>query len=352
MRIVHIDNLMIRRFGRTKVSTGRRLFNGMVRNNYKVCEYSDRDISSFTAPLRIKPLGRAQANRHLIETCENFRPDFILMGHCDLIENETLAEIRKLLPAVKIAYRNLDPLWDEHESVKMRESNISKIQHRMPVVDAIFITTGGELLKQFQTDQNVVAFLPNATDAGWDDQNNAEKREFKRDLMFCGVGNKSDDRYTFAGELHQALGDRVSFESFGMHGYPAVWGLDYEDVIATSKMGLNLNRYEGYPLYSSDRIAQLMGNGLLTCLWDSPESRMREFFSDEQVLFFRDLDQLVEKLKVFKADDAQRRAVAAAGRAHYHEHFSGERVIKYMVETTFGLPYSYDYLWQNEVYRR
>jgi hypothetical protein len=49
---------MLRRYGYTsKWATGRKLFNGMIRNNWKVCEYSERDIAKFEAPLGIKPLG-------------------------------------------------------------------------------------------------------------------------------------------------------------------------------------------------------------------------------------------------------------------------------------------------------
>mgnify|MGYP003341531048 CR=1 FL=1 len=46
----------IRRYGHTKVGTGRKLFNGMIRNNWKVQEFSIRDISKYEAPLGIKPL--------------------------------------------------------------------------------------------------------------------------------------------------------------------------------------------------------------------------------------------------------------------------------------------------------
>jgi hypothetical protein len=57
MLIVYVDNIQIQRYGLTKAATGRKLFNGMIRNNWKVCEYSERDIAKFETPLNIKPLG-------------------------------------------------------------------------------------------------------------------------------------------------------------------------------------------------------------------------------------------------------------------------------------------------------
>ena len=50
-------------------------------------------------------------------------------------------------------------------------------------------------------------------------------------------------------------------------------------------------------------------------------------------------------------DDARRKAVARAGRDFYHRHFSAKDVAQYIVETTFGMPYSKDYIWQDEAYR-
>ena len=341
MRIVHIDNIQIRRYGQIKVSTGRKLFNGMIRNNWNVYEYSDRDIAKFEAPLKIKPLGFGAANRRLIEVCNNFRPDVIIMGHCDIITNKTLLSIRQQFPSIKIIYRNVDALWQQH--------NIDKINARKDVVDGIFVSTGGEILKQFCTGKNTVGYMPNAVDPSIESMDNSQKTDFERDLMYCGRGNKEDDRYPLIVNLHKHLDEKLKFESFGIYGLPPVWSHAYDHVLATSKMGLNLNRFEGWPLYSSDRIAQLIGNGILTFVWDKGD--MRKLFTDEHVAFFKDEDQLVKKAIEFQNDDAKRKAVAAAGRAFYHEHFSGQRIVKFMIETTLEQPYSNDYIWQDEVYR-
>ena len=52
-----------------------------------------------------------------------------------------------------------------------------------------------------------------------------------------------------------------------------------------------------------------------------------------------------------KNDDARGKAVARAGRDFYHRQCSAKDVVKYIVETTFGMPYSKDYIWQDETYR-
>ena len=342
MRIVHSDNLMIRRYGKLKVSTGRKLFNGMIRNNWKVCEYSERDIAKFEAPLNIKPLGFKAANRHFIETCVNFKPDIILIGHSDIITNKTLKEIKQLLPDVPLIYRNLDPLW--------RERNLKMIHHRKEVMDAIFITTAGEPLKQFCTGKNIVGYIPNATDSGMDDQDNSKKTKFEQDLIFVGRGNTTDDRYALLQSIDKKLNPHLRFEPYGLYGKPCIYGQGYDHLLETSKMGLNLNRFEGWPLYSSDRIAQLIGNGILTFVWDKGD--MRRFFTDEHVAFFKNEDELIQKAIEFQNNDAKRQAVAAKGHTFYHEHFSGQRIVKFMVETALESPYSHNYIWGNEVYKK
>ncbi len=160
MRIVYACNLMIRRFGKVKFSTDIKLMNGMIRNNWNVCTFSDRDIAKFTAPMNIKPLGLRIANRRFIETCENFRPDIIILGHSDIITNQTLLEIKTRIPDVPIIFYNIDALWIQ--------KNVDKINHRKEVVDAIFLTTGGEPLNQFKTDTNIVDYIPNAVDPSID----------------------------------------------------------------------------------------------------------------------------------------------------------------------------------------
>jgi hypothetical protein len=105
---------------------------------------------------------------------------------------------------------------------------------------------------------------------------------------------------------------------------------------------------------SSDRLAAAgtgpLGNGILTFLSD--KNNLQRFFGDESAAYFSDFDDLVRKLRLFQSDDALRRQTAASGQAFYREHFSGQRVVQYIIETTMGMPYSHDYIWQDEICRQ
>jgi hypothetical protein len=339
-RLLLVDNLMIRRYGNLRMGPGRKLMCGAIRNDWRICEFSDRDMARLLAPLGIRSLGGVIANRKLLLTAKNFRPDIMLLGHCDYITNETLAAIRKALPGIRIAHFNVDPLWQTRTRAQMAD--------RMESCDALFATTAGEVLKTWTTGRNVVAYMPNPSDPSMENQDNGAKTDFARDLFFAGNPREGDPRWDLLRALLPKIEGRLRVEIFGADR-PSIWGADYEDVLATSKMSLNLNRREGDLWYSSDRIAHLMGFGILT--FQSSKNGMQRFFTDQETVWFDEAADLAEKILRYQADDAARAAVASAGRAKYHALFNGARVLRYMVETMLGEPYSEPYEWAEEVYR-
>ena len=49
-------------------------------------------------------------NEKLIKTCKNYKPDLIVLGHADLISEDSLGELKDILPQIKIVQWFLDPL--------------------------------------------------------------------------------------------------------------------------------------------------------------------------------------------------------------------------------------------------
>ncbi len=339
-RILLVDNLMIRRYGNLRMGPGRKLNCGAVRNGWRICEFSDRDMARLLAPLGIRSWGGRIANRKLLLTAKNFRPDIMLLGHCDYVSNDTLCAIRSALPGIRIAHFNVDPLWQERTRAQMAE--------RMESCDALFATTAGEVLRTWTTGRNVVAYMPNPSDPSMENQDNGSKTSFDRDLFFAGNPRDGDPRWDLLRDLLPRLKGKLRVDVFGADR-PSIWGAEYEEVLATSKMSLNLNRREGDKWYSSDRIAHLMGYGILT--FQSAKNCMQRFFSDSETVWFDGADDLAEKILRYHGDDAARAAVASAGRARYHALFGGARVLKFMVETMLGEDYSEPYEWAEEVYR-
>ena len=77
---------------------------------------------------------------------------------------------------------------------------------------------------------------------------------------------KIDDRVIFLKNL-QKLSTDIKFDIYGIDKVQPIWADHYFKTIANAKMGLNLSRGEAIKYYSSDRITQIVGNGLV-CLID------------------------------------------------------------------------------------
>ena len=61
--------------------------------------------------------------------------------------------------------------------------------------------------------------------------------------------------------------DNINYDFYGFENKEPIWGDNFYKALVNSKMGLNLSRGLPTKYYSSNRIASLMGNGLLTFIY-------------------------------------------------------------------------------------
>ena len=100
-KIIHVSNFnLIRLKGCFQVGFPFKISNGLIRNGYSVLNYPDRDLCRMFGFGHMNFIGRNRLNKHLINFCKVTEPDAILIGHADLISNETLFEIKRLFPAL------------------------------------------------------------------------------------------------------------------------------------------------------------------------------------------------------------------------------------------------------------
>ena len=101
LKILHVTNFNERHNGRLFYNTGRRINNGFIRLGHTVQTLSDRDVIS--RERKISDISGAKSlNKKFIEIVGNFKPDLIVLGHADLISNETLDKIKNFYPSIKI----------------------------------------------------------------------------------------------------------------------------------------------------------------------------------------------------------------------------------------------------------
>ena len=131
LKIKNIKIMNIYNFGQKlnhriyNISLGKKFTNGFIRNGNDVLEISDRDfINSSRKALFLKNNNFFQ--NFLIETFNNYNPDFIFFGHLDSINLETLSYFKEIKKDLRICQWNEDPLMDKGPGV---DSNINRINY-------------------------------------------------------------------------------------------------------------------------------------------------------------------------------------------------------------------------------
>lgn len=340
MRIVFVGNYGEKKAGATFYSVARKLTNGLIRNGHTVYAFSDRDVARSSSLIGTQSWGTRSANRQLIDLCRNFRPDMIVLCFADLITNRTLMDIRAEHPMIRIAYVNLDPLF-------LRE-NPPRLRRFAQAVDASFITTAGEGLEEFTGARSIFTFIPNPVDRSIESLRGFERTDQSSDLICSIVSDRgTPERAATMRWLKQNAPD-IKYDFYGLDGVPPIYGMAYFDAIGSARMGLNLNRRDDNYLYSSDRLAQYAGNGLLVFI--ARQSRYDEIFGEDEFAFYESRDELVDKLRYFKVNDEERQNVARRGYEKYHALFNERLVAQYIVEVTMGEPLGHDYGWPTEIF--
>ncbi|MFA6630107.1 MAG: glycosyltransferase [Sulfuricurvum sp.] len=339
MKIVHVASYNYLKDGQSYYATDYKIHQGLVRNGHFVYPFSYRDTARCANIFGSKKWGVGKTNKRLIETCRNIRPDLLLMAHAELITLETLHEIRKMIPSIKIAMWFVDPLWANH--------HIANIHSKLPALDIFFATTGGKLLQQFKLPTNQVAYIPNICDSSIETHKNFEISDLSIDFLFCGRDYKEPERQSFLVETYERL-IFCNSRFFGCLGNPLIFGHDYMDTLGKAKIGLSYNRRNDVSLYMSDRIVQLAGNGILTFTPRIPQ--MEILYNEDEVVYFNDVEDLIAKVAHFTSDDDERRQIAYKGWKKTHNSFNSTRVTQFMLETIFNEKYSAPYEWHSEVF--
>ena len=346
LRILHVTNFNERLDGRLFFNTGRRINNGFIRSQHSVLGFSDRDIQKYYKNFKDYK-GSKTLNDKLKKTCYNYKPDLIILGHADLISSAQLQELKNDYPKTKIGQWFLDPL---NKYGPDYERNKSRILDKIELVDATFVTTCPSVLNFMPKNKNIF-YIPNPSDTSFEILNNYQN-SCNVDVFFAlshgvhrGVlkAGKHDDRINFVNNLMLKT-QNTKFDMYGINNIQPIWADHYFKTIANAKMGLNLSRGEAIKYYSSDRITQIVGNGLV-CLIDE-KTQYRDFFNDDEMVFYKNINDLSEKILKITNDEKLRKNIAKKGKDKYMKYFNSNIVSKYIINKTMNINNNEKYLWE------
>ena len=155
---------------------------------------------------------------------------------------------------------------------------------------------------------------------------------------------KNDDREKIINRLIKK-NTNIAFDIYGMNNVQPIWGDDFLSKISNSSMGLNLSRGKPVKYYSSDRMAQLLGNGLLTFV--DQKTSFGDFLSKDQIIFYDDIDDLGYKLNKYKKDNKDRKRIAKNCKDFYLKEFNSTLVGDFILSKTLDYKTKNKFIWDN-----
>ena len=332
-KILHITNLNEKHNGRLFYNTGRRINNGLIKLNHKVLTLSDRDL--LTNYRKITDItGSKKLNYTFLETVRNFKPNLVLLGHADMIKYDTIELIKREFPKIKFAQWFLDRMDSKWTYNKKR------FLDKIKLMDYSFCTTSPDVLN---LDKYKVSFIPNPVDASIDDMVAYKNKNPEYDLFFAmshGVhrGVLKKGKYDKREDLLNYLikkNPHLKFNIFGMKNSQPIWGDEFRKNLFNSKIALNLSQGPALKYYSSDRIAQLIGNGVATLI--DKNTKLDKFFSNDEAIFYNSKEDLSRKLNFMVKNNSLRIKIAQKGRSVYHKKYNSKIVADYIICKTFDI---------------
>ena len=348
LKILHIYNRAEKMGSRIYfISTGKKIENGLIRLGHDVEGLSDRDILSYGSNImNFKNINLL--NELIVKKTYYYNPDLILIGHVNTITDETFQSIKKFNKNIIISQwyeDNISP--DGPDYIKNLKNLATNFKH----IDNFFISTHPDAIDK--KNKNIkYHFLPTPADRNIEKLNIYNNKNYTHDVFFAmshGVNRgslkigKIDEREKIIKKLI-SINKNLKFDFYGYNNRLPVWSENFYSTISNSSMALNLNRGKPKKYSCSNRIASLMGNGLLTFMDD--KKQFNDFFTDNEIIFFKNEHDLLNKLNFYKLNPKLRKNIAMGGQKKYFKLFNEVNVAEYIVERSLNLNLRYKPIWE------
>ena len=341
-KILHISNFGIKNDHRLfNLSIAKKISNGLIRNGHDVINFDYRNFKEGF-------FKKKSLDNKILTISKNYRPNLILFGHNNSLSRTTLLNIKKNLNT-KIA------LWYEDHVIKGDPSfrkNLDLIEKNNDLIDNYFITTSPDIIKT-KIKRSKINFLPIPVDPNIE---NGDFYKFKKskDLFFAlshGVNygklkkNIIDERSQFLDKLISISNDKIKFNILGLYNEEPKWNYEFNKELMYSKTALNLSRGGPSKYASSNRIATLMGNGILTFI--NEKIKFQDFFKDGEIITYKDEKDLIKKLISIKDNSKEILKRSKLAKKNYFKYFENIIISDFMIFKIFNTKKKYKYIWTN-----
>ena len=231
------------------------------------------------------------------------------------------------------------------------KNNINLLEKNNDLIDKYFITTEPSVIK-CKIDKNKLYFLPIPVDP------NIESYDFskinkQKDVFFAishGVNygklknvDYKDDRIQFVEKLIDLSKNNLTFNLLGFYNTQPKWNYDFLNEIMYSKFALNLSRGGPTKYCSSNRIATIMGNGIMPLI--DEKVKYQDFFDNDEIMTYKNVDDLVDKLFSSKNNNNFIVKKSKEAKKRYFEYFENTIIADYLISTIFNIKNKFKYIW-------
>ena len=151
-----------------------------------------------------------------------------------------------------------------------------------------------------------------------------------------------DDREKFLNKLI-TKNKKFTFNILGYANEQPRWNYEFYKEIAKCKMALNLSRGRAMKYYSSNRIASLVANGIMTFI--DNKVGYKDFFSDNEMGFYKNEEDLLNQMDKLHGNMQKINKISKNGKRRYFSIFNNLIISDYIISKTFNIKNKYKYIW-------
>ncbi len=270
-----------------------------------------------------------------------------MLGHNNILNRETINNI-KSINGSKIALWYEDHLIEGGPNYK---NNLNLIEKNQDLIDQYFVTTYPSSVKTI-IPKKKLNYMPIPADENIENLEIYNHQNRYKDLFFAlshGVNfgklkkNNTDEREVFLNDL---IGKNKKF-TFNMLGYgneQPKWNYQYYEELSKCKMALNLSRGKPTKYTSSNRIASLVANGIMTFI--DKKTKYSDFFSNEEMGFYSNAKDLLNQMDKLYGDINKINKISKNGKRRYFSIFNNSIISEYILFKTFDIKNKFKYIWE------
>ena len=343
LKVLHIGNFDEKNDHRLfNISIANKISKGFIRNSHDVLNFSYRD---FNSKMLIK--NNNLLSEKIYNISNNYKPDLIVLGHNNILDSNSIDKI-------KTKFKTKVALWYEDHLIKggpNAHNNLSLIEKNQDFIDQYFVTTHPDPIKT-KIPKSKMNFMPIPADPNIENLEIYNSKNRFKDLFFAlshGVNfgklkkRNVDDREIFLDSLI-SKNTKFTFNILGYANEQPKWNYQFYKEIAKCKMALNLSRGRAMKYYSSNRIASLVANGIMTFI--DNKVGYSDFFDDTEMGFYKNVDDLLIQIDGLHSNINKVNRISKNGKKKYFSIFNNQIISDYIISKTFNKKGKFKYVWE------